>query len=834
MNYKFKSLLLLIITCLTSVAALAQTTTQPTAIESKKMRLFDSSATTSTPYRIPAIATMSNGEVIAIADYRPCGADVGNGDVDIYARISADNGAKWSGTSTTYDDTDDVIMIANGGVTTTDKGTASKGYGDAAVAAGPDGIVVAMSVGGGSTTYASAKTSTSDYLCIRHYSTDYGRTWTTHTDVTSYFKGSSNVLGADVASMFFGSGKLAVSKKFPGRIYGALLVRQGKSKIWGSYVSYEDKNYVVYSDDWGASWNLLGGGAACSGGNEPKVEELPNGDILLSSRASGARYFNVYKFSTNSWGTATSRSFSGSNSTNGEILLYSGLYKVGDESGTKYNVFLQSIPTGSGREDVSVYYKAFAESKASFEVSDFTGSAWVKGIWVEDGTSAYSTMTIMPNGQIGFLYEDDYDNSNSKPAAGDFSNITFVPLTVEEITGGVYTTQAPETPDPVAPTFTLSTTTAELTVGGTVQIQYTSNSEGTVTYASSNTAVATVDANSGKVTAVGKGTATITATQVADGNYTAATATCTITVNPANPSFTLSTTTAELMVGETLQLSLTNTSDGTVTYTSGNTAVATVDANGVVTAVAEGTATIKASVTATNKYNAAEATCTITVKAAAVEPDPEEPETPDTPELTTITVTAKSGKIGSSTYYVATFSHEKPMTVPNGVKAYYVKAAGSDEVTLTRVTSGKAIPAGQGVILISTSTGTFVMTESDGTNVADLTDNLLKATLNNGTMTFTANDYVLAVKGSGDWKGYFAFCKTAAGTVVENYANRAYLQLSTSEANIRMRFDDDATAIGSIENDADKTPVYYDLMGRRVDNPTKGIYIVNGKKVLVR
>ena len=916
MNYKFKSLLFLITTCLTSVATMAQTitATESANIQGPRDTLFSSVDHETTPYRIPAIATMSNGNVIAISDYRPDGEDIGNGVVELRARISTGNGVSWGEEKT--------IM------STSINSDSEEGYGDAAVVADRNSGDVMVLCVGGNTFFGSAKTS-SNYRIYRLDNSNNGEGDWTATNLTSTFKGSSSLLSSkDVAAMFFASGRILQSrvatKEVTGgthdRIYAALLTRENvKTTLF--WTTADQYNYVFYSDDFGKNWKMLGTGSCISSGDEAKVEELPNGNIVISSKKDSKRGFNLYSFTNiktaeGSWKGETTGLSNKDSGTNGELLLYQGATNV--STGATADVMLHSLPITSSREDVSVYYQAVS---GSTDVSTFAGG-WTKGATIENGESAYSTMDILRNGKIGFLYEDDYftdDDNSNKYAGGGTANIVYVPLTIEEATAFQYTLKAAQptispascefessmtvsiacetedvkiyyttdgtdpttsstsavysepisitatttvrayaarngykhsnspvasatytineettTPDPVDPTFTLSTTTAELTVGGTVQLQYTSNSEGTVTYASSNTAVATVDANSGKVTAVGKGTATITATQVADGNYTAATATCTITVNPANPTFTLSTTTAELTVGETLQLSLTNTSDGTVTYTSGKTAVATVDANGVVTAVAEGTATIKASVTATNKYNAAEATCTITVKAAAVEPDPEEPETPDTPELTTITVTAKSGKIGNSTYYVATFSHEKPMTVPNGVKAYYVKAAGSDEVTLTRVTSGKAIPAGQGVILISTSTGTFVMTESDGTNVADLTDNLLKATLNNGTMTFTANDYVLAVKGSGDWKGYFAFCKTAAGTVVENYANRAYLQLSTSEANIRMRFDDDATGIGSIENDADKTTVYYDLMGRRVDNPTKGIYIVNGKKVLVR
>lgn len=43
------------------------------------------------------------------------------------------------------------------------------------------------------------------------------------------------------------------------------------------------------------------------------------------------------------------------------------------------------------------------------------------------------------------------------------------------------------------------------------------------------------------------------------------------------------------------------------------------------------------------------------------------------------------------------------------------------------------------------------------------------------------------------------------------------------------------TGIESVTDDAEcSQTIYYDLQGRRVTNPTKGIYIMNGKKVLVK
>lgn len=81
--------------------------------------LFDTKTSTY-PYRIPALAITRNGEILAFSDYRPCGADIGWGDVDIHLRRSEDNGLTWGPESK--------ILNGSGSGDTA-------GYGDAAVVA---------------------------------------------------------------------------------------------------------------------------------------------------------------------------------------------------------------------------------------------------------------------------------------------------------------------------------------------------------------------------------------------------------------------------------------------------------------------------------------------------------------------------------------------------------------------------------------------------------------------------------------------------------------------------------------------------------------------------
>ena len=147
-----------------------------------------------------------------------------------------------------------------------------------------------------------------------------------------------------------------------------------------------------------------------------------------------------------------------------------------------------------------------------------------------------------------------------------------------------------------AESITISQETATLKVGETVELTATVMPEDatdkTVSWTSSDEAVATVDAE-GKVTAVALGEATVTAKCGEVSTY------CTVTVvaTPAE-SITISQETATLKVGETVELTATvmpeDATDKTVSWTSSDEAVATVDAEGKVTAVALGEAEITA------------------------------------------------------------------------------------------------------------------------------------------------------------------------------------------------------------------------------------------------
>lgn len=183
---------------------------------------------------------------------------------------------------------------------------------------------------------------------------------------------------------------------------------------------------------------------------------------------------------------------------------------------------------------------------------------------------------------------------------------------------------------------------------------------------------------------------------------------------------------------------------------------------------------------------------------------------------------------------MATWSSSKKLSFEGtGIKVYYASAVATGTVTLTSTTTAWYY---QGYVLVGDK-GTYtvpVTTEAEYPST-----NYLKATSDYAAdlsaSTTTEFRYIFAKSGSDLGFYYLGSDYTLA-------AHRAYLQTDTdirttgeSNARIAMIFSDDTTtgihmtAIPSANND-----VLYNLSGQQVAQPTKGLYIRNGKKIIIK
>lgn len=156
-----------------------------------------------------------------------------------------------------------------------------------------------------------------------------------------------------------------------------------------------------------------------------------------------------------------------------------------------------------------------------------------------------------------------------------------------------------------------------------------------------------------------------------------------------------------------------------------------------------------------------------------------------------------------------------------GVTAYIAKTKDANNVTLTEIAK---VPASTGIV-VNAPAGTYAIPVLTGEADAT-TGNLLKANLTPQTLADTY--YTLAVDGSGNPM----FKKsTGVGTLA---AGKAYLDLTGGAPELSVDFGG-TTGINAVNGEGFKVNgEYYNLAGQRVANPTKGLYIVNGKKVIVK
>lgn len=174
--------------------------------------------------------------------------------------------------------------------------------------------------------------------------------------------------------------------------------------------------------------------------------------------------------------------------------------------------------------------------------------------------------------------------------------------------------------------------------------------------------------------------------------------------------------------------------------------------------------------------------------------------------------------------HIATFSAPFATIIPTGVKAYYVSAKGA-EATMTAI-DAQAIPANQGVILTSESGDAATMVPAAGETAATITGNQLGHSAGAAKSLTAGEGYILGNNGTEGT----AFYPCQAGSLP---INKAYL-LGNGESAIVMNFGNAVTGIHTIAAPANAKAPIFDLSGRRVVKATKGLYIQNGKKVIVK
>ena len=197
-----------------------------------------------------------------------------------------------------------------------------------------------------------------------------------------------------------------------------------------------------------------------------------------------------------------------------------------------------------------------------------------------------------------------------------------------------------------------------------------------------------------------------------------------------------------------------------------------------------------------------------------------------TRNIKTITVTYTTATQAITPAYAKTTyvtPYKMDFTNVEGLKAYVATEADAEGVTMTEVTA--AVPENTPLMLKGTAGTTYNVPVAASATAPTIN----KLMAGDGTTVFdgTTFDYLLYSDGK--------FYQIGSGTIA---TNKAYLHLDSDPAGARsldIIFDGaEASSISDAIKSVEKNEGFFDLQGRRVDQPTKGLYIVNGKKVIVK
>ncbi|MFZ1290402.1 MAG: sialidase family protein [Melioribacteraceae bacterium] len=302
-------------------------------------------------YRIPALATANNGDLIAAIDERveSCDDLKSNKDINIVIRRSKDNGLMWTEIETIVD------------------------YAFGQSASDPSFIVDKIT---GEIflffNYMDLENEKDIYYLKYVSSNDNGNTWSSPKDITSQI--SKSEWHKDFKFITSGNG-----------------IQTNSGKLLHTLVNLNSGLFIFGSDDHGKTWYVIDN--PINPADESKIIELENGSWMVNSRVnkSGKRFIHISKDEGKTW-----KSFADSS------LIDPGC----NASLIKYNY-----------EDKNILIFSNAKSKSerknmTIRLSYDEGKTWSEGKTIYKGSSAYSSLTILQNGDIGLFFEKDEYQEN--------------------------------------------------------------------------------------------------------------------------------------------------------------------------------------------------------------------------------------------------------------------------------------------------------------------------------------------------------------------------------------------------------------------------------------
>lgn len=303
-------------------------------------------------YRIPAITTALNGDVIVAIDERvpSCGDLKWSNNINIVMRRSSDNGTSWSEIETIVDyplgeSASDPSMIL-------------------------DEITGELFL---FFNYMNLDLEKDVYYLKMVSSKDNGKTWSTPIDLTSQI--TKPEWKKDFKFITSGRG-----------------IQTKSGELIHTIVNLEKGLFLFKSQDHGKTWKLLE--TAILPADESKVMELSDGILMINSRVnnSGIRYVHTSNDGGITWISKPENQLIDSG-CNASFIRYSSKNK----KGSKNILLFSNTNSKDSRENLTV--------KISYD----EGKTWSKGKTIYAGSSAYSSMTILKNGDIGLFFEkDDY------------------------------------------------------------------------------------------------------------------------------------------------------------------------------------------------------------------------------------------------------------------------------------------------------------------------------------------------------------------------------------------------------------------------------------------